>query len=88
MIEPPRQPRVRRIFKVDNRVDIAVKHLRLKQLRSLVREAGVEKLRPRIKFLLHETAEESRRGRAIETVIVIKNSYPRWHLEYVVWKTC
>ena len=88
MIEPPGEARVGGIFKVDNGVDVAVEHARLKQLRSFVRQAGEEKLGAGIELFFHETAEEGRGGRAVETMIVIENSYPHCVSINVEWKTC
>jgi hypothetical protein len=40
-----------------------------------MRHAGVQELRAGMKNAFHEAAEESRRCRAVETVIVIKDAY-------------
>ena len=75
MIEPPGQIRVRRIFEIHDGVDVAVEEAVLEKLGGFMRQAGEFKLRVRSILALIETAEESRRRRPVETVIVIQDSH-------------
>jgi hypothetical protein len=75
MIEPPRQVGIARIFEIYDGVFIAIEKLVLEKLRRLMRHPGVHEFRAGMKNTLHEAAEESRRRRAVEAVIVIKNAY-------------
>jgi phosphoribosylamine-glycine ligase len=40
-----------------------------------MRHAGIYELRAGVKNTLHEAAEESRRRRAVEAVVVVKDAY-------------
>ena len=75
MIEPPGEVGITRIFEIHNGIFIAIEKLVLEKLRSFMRHAGVHEVRARMKYALHEAAEESRRRRAVEAMIVIKDAY-------------
>ena len=76
MIEPPGQPGIAGIFEVHNGVLIAVEELRLEHLRRLVHHARIGKFRVGVEHAFHEAAEEGRRSRAVEAVIVIEDAEP------------
>ena len=71
MVEPPCQAGVGGVFEVHDGVLIPVEHGRLKQLRGLVRQTGKIELGIGMEFLLDKAAEEGRRRRAVETMVVI-----------------
>ena len=75
MIEPPGEVGITGIFEIYNGVFVAIEKLVLEKLRSFMRHAGVHELRAGMKNAFHEAAEESRRRRAVEAMIVIKDAY-------------
>ena len=75
MIEPPGEPWIRRIFEIDYGVFVAVKQAVVEDLRGAVGHAGVDEFGIRVNGAAVEAAEESSGSRAVETVIVIEDSY-------------
>ena len=76
MIEPPGQAGVGRILEIDDGVDIAVEHGGLEQLRGFMGQAGIDEVGAGIEFFSDKTAEEGRRGGAVEAMVVIENANP------------
>jgi hypothetical protein len=76
MVEPPGQTRIGRIFEIDDGIDIAVKKHILKKLGRFMGQPGEFKLRRRSVFSLVKPAKIRRRGRTVETMIVVENSHP------------
>ncbi len=76
MVEPPGQPRIGRILEIDDRIHIAIEKPVFKKLGSFVSQAGEFKVGARSVLSLVKAAKISRRGRTVETVIVIENSHP------------
>src|SRR5580700_509014 len=75
MVEPPGQFRVARILEVDDRVLVAIEKLVFEDLRGAVGHPGVGEAGIRVKGAPDEAAEERGRGGAVETVVVIEDSY-------------
>jgi hypothetical protein len=76
MVEPPGEPRVGRIFEIDDGVHIAIEKPILKELGRFVSQAGEFKICGRSVLIPIKTAKVSRRGSTVETVVVIENSHP------------
>ena len=88
MVEPPCEPRIGRVLEIDDGVFVPVEKVIVKQLRRFVRHAREFELSVRVKLVLNEAAEESRRGRTVETMVVIKDSHPHeYPFRYERWKT-
>src|SRR5579859_5517561 len=83
MVEPPGQLWVARVLEVDNGILVAIEEAVFKCLGGFVGHAGVGEARPGVERPFHETAEESGRRGAVETMIVIQN--PNQHVLF--WKT-
>src|SRR5258708_14150651 len=81
MVEPPREPWIRRVFELDDGVLVNVKQAVLENLGSLVSHSRESELRLRSKRALVKAAEVRGRGRAVETVIVIE--HPHTHGVFV-----
>ena len=86
VVEPPRQPRVRRIFEIDDGVFVAIEHRVVKQLGGFVGQPREHELCIRMEFIFHKPAEKGRCSSSIEAVIVIKNSDSHSSAGYS-WKT-
>ena len=71
MVEPPGQARIGGVLEIDNGVHVAVEISGLKQLVGLVGEAGEREFGAGIELGFDKAAEKRRRGRAVETMIVI-----------------
>ena len=75
MVEPPVEARVAGIFKIDDRVLIAVKKLIRERLARLVYHSGETEFRARIEGRLDEAAEKRGGSGAVEAMIVMQDSH-------------
>jgi hypothetical protein len=71
MVEPPGQPRVGGVLEIHDGIDVAVEISGLEKLVGFVGQAGESEFGRGIKFGFDKAAEKRRRGRAVETMIVI-----------------
>ena len=76
MIEPPGQARIVGVLEIDDGVLVAVEQAVFEELRRLVGHAGVWNSASGWNVPADEAAEEGRRGRAVETMVVIEDSHP------------
>ena len=74
VVEPPCQPRVRRVLEIHNGVLVAVEHALFKELRGLVGQAGENELGVGMVGILQKPAEKRRGGCAVEAIVVVENS--------------
>ena len=75
VIEPPGELRVARVLEIDDGVLVAVEKAVFENLRGPVGHAGISEIRVRMECAADEAAEERCRGGAVETVVVIEDSY-------------
>src|SRR6266540_7056032 len=76
VVEPPGYFGTAAILEIDDGVLVAVKEALIEELRRAVRQSRVHKLGVRVKRPFEETAEVRSRGRSIEAMVVIEDSYP------------
>src|SRR5262245_34838369 len=81
VVEPPGDFGTAAVLEVDDGVLIAVKQALIEELGCPVRHARVHELGIGVERALEETAEVRSRGRAIEAMVVIKDSYPHAVIE-------
>jgi hypothetical protein len=74
MIEPPREFIRRRVFEIDNRVLVGIKHTEVKQIAWPVQQSGVIHDRFRMDAFFVEACERGRRGDTVKAVTVIKDA--------------
>src|SRR5262245_49759949 len=75
VIEPPCESRAAAVFEIDNGVFIAIEKLGSKRLVGAMGHAGIAELCARMNYARDEAAEVRRGGCAIETVVVIENTF-------------
>jgi hypothetical protein len=78
MIKPPSQTIRSRIFEINNRILIAVKHLQVEERTRTVQKAPVLDLGVRTNSFLVKAGEGSGRGDSIETMAMVKQA--KFHL--------
>src|SRR5260370_29036192 len=76
MVEPPGDLGIGRVLEIDDGVLVASEQAVVEKLRGFVGEARVHELRIRVEGPFKEAAEKGCRRRAVETVVVIEDSYP------------
>ena len=74
MIEPPCQLFVVRVLEIDDGVLVAVEQAVFENLAGPMGHAGIVEPRIGMKRAADEAAEEGRRSRAVETMVVIEDS--------------
>ena len=74
MIEPPGQLRRWRIFEVDDRVLVSIKHLFIKQIARSMKQPAVMNIGAGNNSLAIKPGECCRRGNAVKAVAVVKNA--------------
>jgi len=75
MVEPPCQARIRGVLEVDDCVLIAIEKAVIEMLRRGGGHAREVELGARMKSALHETRKKRSRGRAVEAMVVMQDSY-------------
>ncbi len=75
VVEPPGELRIARVLEIDDGVLVAVEKAVFENLRGPVSHARISEIRPGIECAPNEAAEERCGGGAVETVVVIEDSY-------------
>src|SRR5690349_13769895 len=74
MIEPPRRLLRRRIFEIDDRILVGVKHRVVEEIAGPVQQPGVIDLGFRMNAFLVEASESGRRSDTVEAVAVVQET--------------
>ena len=74
MIEPPRQPLIRTIFEIDDRVLVSIELLTIKRISGTMHRRRVRDLSVRVNRRVIKFGKDRGRGDAVKAVAVIENA--------------